>query len=141
MPEMQEQIFNKMSGLNLWSLATVVDGSKPWVRYVSPTRVDQDLTIWVATFAGSRKVAQIRENPEVHLTMGMTEVAMEGSFIQVQAKAQVLTDQATKEGAWSEHLAQIFSGPDDPNLAVLKLSPYRVEMVQIGQMEPKVWEK
>jgi len=140
MSELKQRILDKMRGMNLWGLANVTREGKPWVRYVSPTRLDQDLTIWCATFAGSRKVAQIAANPEVHLTMGMHEVSMEGSYLQVQARAQILTGQASKKAAWSEHLARIFQGPDDPNFAVLKIVPYRVELMTMGRMEPEVWE-
>jgi general stress protein 26 len=45
----------------------------PEKRYCTPM-ADENLTIWMATFVNSRKVAQIRKNPEVHLTNGVTDM-------------------------------------------------------------------
>lgn len=140
MSDLKETIYRKMQGQNLWSLATVTKDGKPWVRYVAPTAVEPDLTIWVATFGGSRKVAQIKANSEVHLTMGMTEVAMEGSYLQVQTKARVVDSAEDKERNWHDHLRTYFSGPDDPNYVLLELTPYRVEYNDMTSMEPQVWE-
>ena len=140
MADLKETILNKMQGPNIWSLATVTEDGKPWVRYVAPTRVDPDLTVWVATFVGSRKVAQIRKNQEVHLTMGMTELVMEGSYLQVQARARVVDDPEQKKRSWHDHLRAYFSGPDDPNFVLLELKPYRVEYMTMTSMEPQVWK-
>ena len=141
MADLKQTILDKMEGMNLWSLATVTEEGKPWVRYVSPTIIDPDVTIWVATFASSRKVAQIKNNPEVHLTMGMYEVAMEGSYLQVQSRAEVIVDVEEKKRHYGEHLAGFFSGPEDPNFVLLKLSAYRVEYNDMKSMEPQVWER
>jgi general stress protein 26 len=138
--DLKQTILDKMSGMNLWSLATVTEENKPWVRYVSPTLVEPDLTIWVATFAGSRKVAQIKTNPEVHLTMGMYEVAMQGSYVQVQARAEILDDVEEKKKHYGDHLSGFFSGPEDPNFVLLKLQAYRIEYNDMESMEPQVWE-
>ncbi len=118
----------------------MTEDDKPWVRYVSPTLIDPDLTVWVATFAGSRKVAQIRNNPQVHLTMGISEVVMERSYIQVQAEAETVDDPEQKKRNWGEHLRTYFSGPEDPNFVLLKLKPYRIEYNDMKSMEPRVWE-
>ncbi|UCD31644.1 MAG: pyridoxamine 5'-phosphate oxidase family protein, partial [Desulfobacterales bacterium] len=59
------------------------------------------------------KVAQVNNNPQVHLTLGVTDLETAESYVQVQGTAQVLTDAATKKAVWYEHLASIFSGPED----------------------------
>ena len=141
MPELNQKLLDKMRGLNLWSLATVTEDNKPWVRYVVPTGIDDDLTIWVATFTSSRKVAQIRVNPEVHLTMGMGEPAPEGSYLQVQAEADIVVDQEKKNRNWHDQLRTYFSGPEDPEYVLLKLTPYRIEYNDMKVMEPEIWER
>ena len=141
MTDLKQKLLTKMQGPNVWSLATVTEDGKPWVRYVSPTLIDPDLTIWVATFASSRKVAQIRNNPQVHLTMGMTELAPEGTYLQVQTSARVIQDPAEKKRNWDDHLSAFFSGPEDPNYVLLKLEPYRIEHNDMKSMEPEVWER
>jgi general stress protein 26 len=105
------------------------------------TMADDDLNIWFATFAGSRKVAQVANNPEVHLTLGVTDFETAESYVQIQGTGQVLTDAATKKAVWYEHLENIFSGPEDPNYVVCKVTPSRIEFNTMtpGQA-PEIWE-
>jgi general stress protein 26 len=94
----------------------------------------------MATFVNSRKVAQIRRNPEVHLTTGVTDMATAESYLQVQGRAEILTDERTKRAVWNDQLKGIFTGPDDPNYAVCKITPYRIEYQSMGMVPPEVWE-
>ncbi len=139
MTELKQKILDKLNAPMVWALATVTEESKPWVRYVTP-RADEDLTIWCATFINSRKVGQIRNNPEVHLTAGVSTFETAESFVQVQGRAEILTDAETKKAIWSDHLKGLFSGPDDSNLAVCKITPYRIEYQKLGPVPPEVWE-
>jgi len=138
MSELETKIRAKMDAHQLAALATIAEDGKPWVRYVTPV-MDQDMNIWLATSAGSRKVAQLRRNPEVHLVVGVTSPETAESYLQVQGKAQILTDKATKERVWFEQLKGIFAGPDDPNYVVVKITPYRIEYQGMGMVPPVVW--
>jgi general stress protein 26 len=140
MAELKKKILAKMRGVTLCALATVTENGKPWVRYVTPPRMDDDMIIWIATFANSRKVKQIEKNPEVHLTTGVTSLETAESYLQIQARAEILTDGKTKKAVWFDHLQGIFSGPDDPNYCVCKVTPYRIEYHTMGPVPPEVWE-
>jgi general stress protein 26 len=121
-------------------LATVTEDGKPWVRYVTPM-ADENLTLWMATFIRSRKVAQIRKNPEVHLTLGVTTMETAESYLQIQGWAEILTDEKTKKTVWLDQLKAIFSGPDDPNYVVCRITPYRIEYQKMAPgAPPEVWE-
>ena len=122
----------------LASLATLTEEGKPWVRYVM-TAGDKDLTLRFASYLGSRKVAQMKRNPEVHLTCGVTSPESEDSYLQIQGRAEVVTDEAERGGLWREELKRYFSGPDDPNYCVVRVVPYRIEYMAPGSMEPEVW--
>ncbi len=139
MSTLKEKISAKVKGPTLSALATVTENGKPWVRYVTPF-VDKDLTFWMATFIQSRKVAQIRKNPEVHLTVGVTDVETAESYLQVEGKAEILTDQKTKKAVWFDGLEGIFSDPEDPNYCVCKITPYRIEYHTMGPVPPEIWE-
>jgi general stress protein 26 len=139
MSELKEKILAKVNKPTLSALATITEDGKPWVRYVTPM-ADENLTFWMATFIHSRKVAQIRKNPEVHLTVGVSDVETAESYIQVQGKAEILTDPETKRTVWFDQLKNIFSGPDDPNYCVCKITPYRIEYQTMGPVAPEVWE-
>ena len=96
MYELKQKILAKISRPTLSTLATITEDGKPWVRYVTPM-ADENLIIWMATFVDSRKVAQIRKNPEVHLATGVTDMETAESYLQVQGRAQILTDAETKK--------------------------------------------
>ena len=139
MSELKQKILAKIDRPTLSALSTITEEGKPWVRYCTPM-ADENLTIWMATFLNSRKVAQIRKNPEVHLTTGVTDMETAESYLQIQGRAEILTDEKTKKAVWNDHLENIFSGPDDPNYCVCKITPYRIEYQGMGMVPPEVWE-
>ena len=139
MSKLKENILAKVNKPTLAAFATITEDGKPWVRYVTPI-ADKNLTFWMATSTHSRKVAQIRKNPQVHLTLGVTDMEAAESYIQVQGKAEILTDAETKRAVWFDHLKNIYSGPDDPNYCVCKITPYRIEYQTAAPVPPEVWE-
>jgi general stress protein 26 len=136
---LKQKIAAKLSGPTLCALATMTEDGRPWVRYVTPF-ADENMTLWMATFINSRKAGQIRKNPEVHLTTGVATLETAESYLQIQGKAEILTDQATKMAVWNDYLKRIFTGPDDPNYAVCKITPYRIEYNGMGMTPAEVWE-
>ncbi|NNF99157.1 MAG: pyridoxamine 5'-phosphate oxidase family protein [Desulfobacteraceae bacterium] len=139
MDELKTLIINKMRTPTVAALATITKDGKPWVRYVTPF-ADNNLTIWCATFAGTRKTGQIINSPEIHLTLGVSTPENLDYYLQIQGRAEVLTDDASKQAVWGDHLVPMFTGPDDPNLNVIKITPYRIEIQEAKPVPPKVWE-
>lgn len=122
----------------LASLATVTEDGKPWVRYVMPT-LAPDLTLRFSTHAQSRKVAQIRKNPEVHVTCGVTSYETARQYVQIQGRATLGTDAAERRAAWRPEMTRYFKGPDDPNFTIVIIRPYRIELQPMDSMVPEVW--
>ncbi|MCU0611902.1 MAG: pyridoxamine 5'-phosphate oxidase family protein [Candidatus Eisenbacteria bacterium] len=139
MSDLTSRIREKLAAPQMINLATVTEVGTPWVRYVMAV-TDDDLTMRVATFLGSRKVAQINQNPEVHASCGVTSLSEASDYLQIQARATVSTDEAERCHVWNDGLKAYFRGPDDPNLAVLVLKPYRIELQTMASMTPEVWE-
>ena len=137
--ELKEKIGAKLTGPTLCAMATITEDGKPWVRYVMLS-ADERLTMWGATFASFRKVGQIRKNPEVHLTTGAKDMETAQSYLQIQARAEVLTDGETKKAFWNDYLKNIFTGPDDPNYVVLRIVPYRIEYCKMDRSPAEVWQ-
>jgi len=137
MSTLKERIAAIMAPLQLSAVATIAEG-KPWVRYVMTVGGD-DLSLRLATFAGSRKVAQIAANPEVHVTLGVSNPANMTPYLQIQGRARFSTEASERHGFWSEMLANYFSGPDDPNYGVVVVTPYRIELANAGVPTPEVW--
>jgi general stress protein 26 len=139
MDALKEKIHAMMRELTLASLATVAEGGRPWVRYVT-VRGDEGLNLWFATFKGSRKTRHIAANPEVHLVLGVTDPQKAAHWIQVQGRAEILDDPDTKKARWFDMLKTFFSGPEDPNYVVCKVTPRRIEYFRMNKSGPEVWE-
>ena len=133
-----EAIRELIQPYQLCALATIAEDKRPWVRYVMMAGSD-DLTIYVTTFFRSRKVAQIRDNPEVHLTCGVSSLEHAKAYLQIEAQAEISTDPELKRAQWRDLHAQYFSGPDDENFCVLVIKPTRIEYYEMGAAEPTVF--
>ena len=140
MNDFRQQILAITRNAHLATLATISDNCKPWVRYVIP-RADEDMNIRIATRVNSRKVMQIQNNPEVHLTCGVSDPRNIDTFLQIQGRAIFTTDQHEREFFWDPHLGNVFDGPNDPEYGIIRITPYRIELWKEGDNEPEVWEK
>jgi general stress protein 26 len=139
MSDVKERVLKLLQQPQLAGLATVTQDGKPWVRYVMVV-ASHDMTIRCATFVSARKVKQIQKNPEVHLTCGITDPRNMAPYLQIQGRATLNASKEARHAFWSDMLKAIFSGPDDPNYAVLEVKPYYVECWTPGVHEPEVWK-
>jgi general stress protein 26 len=137
--ELADKIRNKLKKRTLASFATVTEEGKPWTRYVV-ARGDENLDIWFATFKGSRKTRHIARNSEVHVLLGVNDMATAASWLQIQGRAEILEDTVTKQAVWYSMLEPIFSGPEDPNYVVCKVTPYRIEYYTMNSRQPQIWQ-
>lgn len=113
--------------LRVCSLSTVNDGAA-WSRVMSTSRVEDDLTLWYASFASSDKVRQIRAEPRVCIVYYKP-----GMDIRIFGQAQVLTDQVTKDGLWKEEMLMYFKGgKTDPEYVAIRVTPTSVELRDVA---------
>lgn len=136
--DLRSRILEIITQPQLSALATVTDQGTPWVRYVM-TRASDDMKIRFASFVGARKVAQISRSPEVHLTCGITDPMVVKPYLQIQGRAFFTTDAQERHAFWSDLLANIFKGPDDPRYGVVVVVPYRIEYCIPGVFQASVW--
>lgn len=119
----------------LCSLATIgVDGA-PAVRFVR-AKADAAGTLRIPTFAGTAKLRQIEADPRVHITCGDTDSDRPGTYFQFDGRAEIATGRADKEACWTPRLAKWFSGLDDENYVVLKVTPTAIVALPIGRSGP-----
>lgn len=137
MSDLKERILKVIKPNQLSVLATVSSDGKPFGRYMMCTGND-DLSMVCVTGLSSRKVQHIRENQNVHVTLGFKPPAM-GPWVQYAGTAEILTDKASREQFWDEMLKQYFKGPDDPEYCIIRIVPQRIEYW--AGMEPEVWEE
>ncbi len=137
MTDLKSKIKERFDKFPMLSLATLTEDVKPWVRYVM-SRVDDDLTVRFSTFVGSRKIAHIKNNQEVHITCGVASMGDGDAYLQVQGKAKINTSTEDRNDYWDDKLKAFFTSPDDPNYCVVVVKPYRIEYMAMASMTPEV---
>ncbi|MDO8281203.1 MAG: pyridoxamine 5'-phosphate oxidase family protein [Thermodesulfovibrionia bacterium] len=139
MGDLKERIFEAAKELQLINVATITEDGKPWVRYVMG-KADKDLSFRFCTHLESRKVPQINNNPNVHVTLGVSSLETAKSWLQIQGTAKVSTDQTERDAFWFDELNNFFSGPKDPSYCIVIIRPSRIELGTMGSMNPEVWK-
>ena len=135
--ELKDKIIKLISKTQLASLATTENG-KPWVRYMIMSG-ESDLTLYTTTFSSARKVQQIKENSNVNVIIGGDQENFKNPHINVRATAQIAADLETKKKFWDDHLKRFFSGPEDPNFSVIKISPQVIEYTSGDALKPEIY--
>lgn len=139
MSELKQKIAAVAGQPCLSSLASLTEDGKPWVRFVV-SLADRNFNFRFATSLDSRKVTQMRKNPDVHLTLGQNTIGdMTHPWLQVAGKAEIHTDEAERLGFWNDMFKAYFSGPDDPNFCVVVIRPTLIEYMTTSSPQPEVW--
>jgi general stress protein 26 len=103
-------------------LATI-EGMTPFVRIMMTAKIDDDFSIWYVTSVASNKVRHIRTNPTVCNTFHEG-----GKWVRTIGKAELVSDKAGKAAVWNDMYARFWpGGADDPDYAVIKVTPSQVE--------------
>lgn len=140
MSDLRQRIFETARELQLVNFATVKEDGKPWVRYVM-AKADKELVFRFCTQKETRKIAQIRKNPNVHISLGVTDLETAEHWLQVEGIAEISTDRDERHSFWFDDLKNYFSGPDDPGYCIVIVRPSRIELGTMGVMTPEVWEQ
>lgn len=119
-------------------LATVTAKGTPWVRYVVAT--GDETRVRFASFLSSRKVAHIRANPKVHLTVGIHSMEAMGEYLQIDGTAKIVTARKELLAYWKPHLERYYSGPDDPEYCLVEVTPRLIEH-NGTDMKVTVWKR
>ena len=135
--ELKNKIIDVIKEYPVGSVATIKD-AKPWVRYMA-MQTEDNLILYTTAFASSRKIGQISKDSNVHVTFGADSKNWELPYINVEAKAEVMTDLEIKKKYWCDMLSRFFKGPEDPNYVVVKIVPSYIEYMSPGVHEPEVY--
>ena len=132
---LKDQIFKFIGGEHIAAVATI-SADKPAVRLMALVGLE-DLNLIGVTMKNSRKVAQIKKNPAVQLSIWAGERS--DPYILIQCKAEVHEDLDTKKKFWDPRMETYFQKSDDPNYVVLKFIPERIEYYH--EMTMDIWER
>jgi general stress protein 26 len=104
------------------------DGDRPTLRSITAI-VEDDMSVWIATSAKSRKVAQIKKNPNVCFAFIAQPEGEKAATI--CGKAVIVSDSVTKERVWKlapYDIGQHFpGGPGSADYCVLRIEIAAIE--------------
>lgn len=139
MSDLKQRIIDVVREMQLINFATITENGKPWVRYVMG-KADSELVFRFCTHLESRKVAQIRKTPDVHISLGVTSLETAKNWVQVEGTAKVSTDKTECDSFWFDDLNNYFTGPDDPSYCIVIIKPSRIEFGTMGITTPEIWK-
>ncbi|AOV08735.1 pyridoxamine 5'-phosphate oxidase family protein [Sporosarcina ureilytica] len=116
------------------TMATVY-GNKPHTRYM--TFFNDEFTLYTATSKKTEKVDELEVNPHTHILIGYEGEGMGDEYLEIEGTVSISDDDSMKEKVWNKHMKDWFSGPDDPDLVILKISPDSMRLMNKKGEEPK----
>jgi general stress protein 26 len=129
-----------MQAARYCTFVTVDEEGQPRARVVDPFPPETDMTVWMATKAATRKVAQIRKSPRATL------LCFDGTkkgYMTLLGTATVVDDPAEKAKRWKPEWKDFY---DDENRGrdyiLIRLKPARLEVLSpahgLGN-DPRTW--
>lgn len=121
-------------------LVTLGRDGHPQARIVDPLAPEADLTVWIATNPGTRKVEQIKADPRVTL---LYFDPSDPAYVTLLAKAELVTDSAEKARHWKEEWTAFYADKHrGEDFILIRCKPIRLEVVSHGQglvNDPATW--
>lgn len=92
-------------------------------RPMATIEVEENGTLWFFTDIRSIKVEEVAMTKQVHLTYAHPG---KDSYLDVRGRGSIVTDRQTIKDKWKPLVKAWFpNGPEDPNLALLKIEPQK----------------
>jgi general stress protein 26 len=108
--------------------ATVDSAGQPRVRPVSPVRVDDDFTVYVANLRAYRKTAEIAANPKVELAY----LSSDHDQVRITGTAVIETNAETIGAIWEKNplLRQYLGTSENPQFILYRIDPDQVRFMR-----------
>ena len=106
------------------TLVTVDEYGKPQSRIMSVFPPEENMVIWLGTSTNSRKVKQIRKNPNVMVFYSEPEG---GSYVSVAGQARIVNDPEKKAHYWKEGWTKFYPDPEKDYI-LIEVTPERLEV-------------
>ncbi len=134
------KIVSIMKASSLHAYLATVEGDEPRVRPVTPI-VEDDMSIWVATFATSRKVKQLAQNPNISLAFVEHPDGNKAAVVLGRAVSETSPEQRRRVWKLAPYdLAGYFpGGPDSGEYCLLRIVPRQVEWREDWESGNKVF--
>jgi general stress protein 26 len=109
------------------------EGDQPRLRPVSPVRVDEDFTIYVANLRSYGKTKEIAANPKVELCY----LDDQHDQVRITGVAGILTDEGLLREIWESNplLRRYLGSLENPELIIYRIRPERVRFMREWALE------
>lgn len=128
-----------MSEAGTCALITIDEKNLPTVRVMDPFNPESDLTVWFGTNPKSRKVKQIKNNPNV--TLYYLEKNASG-YVVIHGQAELFDDEFEKGNRWKPEWEAFY--PDrSKSYLLIKVVPKSMEIISYAHGivgDPETWE-
>jgi general stress protein 26 len=135
---LKEKILEVVGGPHVAAVATVTMGM-PAVRFMVLNGFE-DMTFVGATMKNTRKVAQLRKNPQAAISIWSGK-EFSDPYVVIEARGEVHEDVKTKKKYWNPMFEQYFKSVDNPDFVVLIFTAKEIEYHGPNMMEPETWER
>lgn len=123
------------------ALITIGPDGSPQARVMDAFPPQPDLTVWMGTNRGTRKVAEIRADPRV--TLIYFDPANPG-YATLIGTARLVDDAAEKRARFKDAWADYYpGGPEDDGYLLIEIIPRRIEVVSVKHAvasDPLAWK-
>lgn len=106
-------------------LVTVDQDGIPHARQMDPFAPDENFTIWFATNPDTRKVKQIKNNPNVAVFYYDPD---SHGYVSINGVAELINDSAAKEKYWKGYWKRYYTNPEK-DMILIKVEPERMELI------------
>ncbi|SEL94933.1 pyridoxamine 5'-phosphate oxidase family protein [Rhodococcus maanshanensis] len=144
-----EEEFDAFVGSIVYSTMVTVDSKgRPRTRVLIPVWevVDGRPLGWLATYRTPVKAAHLRGNPHTNFSYW----APGNNSVAIDTVADWVDDGATKRKVWDLYrrtsprgagydLGNFWRSPEDPELHVLRLDPWRIQVIRGRDLRSRIW--
>jgi general stress protein 26 len=135
---LKEQILDVIGGPHVTAVATL-DGKMPAVRFMVLAGFP-DMTLVGATRKSSKKVEQLKKNPDAALSIWSGKEYTD-PYVEIQAKGKIHEDVATKKKYWNPMYERPFKTPENPDFVVLVFTATEITYHAKNMASVDVWRR
>ncbi|MDN4493279.1 pyridoxamine 5'-phosphate oxidase family protein [Ureibacillus aquaedulcis] len=119
---------------NMVGTMATIEGNKPHARYM--TFFNDNFTLYTATSKDTHKVEELSKNPHTHILIGYDGKGLGDEYLEIAGEVEISNDDAMREKVWNNSLKDWFTGPHDPKMVILKVTPTQIKLMNTKGKDP-----
>ena len=136
--ELRDNILEVIGGTHAAAVATL-DGDQPAVRFMLLIGFP-DMTLVGGTMKSSRKVVQLKKNPDVAIAVWSGKEITD-PYVEIRAQVEIHEDIATRKKYWNPMFVPYFRSVDNPDFVVLRFTASTITYYIPSMRSREVWKR